>query len=49
MITFIDIKMPIYCISGCPKRTKKGIKIFMAHFPRNKERDKPWIDDPIIY
>lgn len=43
MITFIDIKMPACCIPGCSKRTKKGIKIFMARFPRNKEKEKLWI------
>jgi len=53
MITLIDIKMPTCCIPGCisvvcPKCTNKGIKIFMAYFPRNKEREKLWIDDLII-
>jgi len=35
--------MPSCCIPGCPKRTKKGIKVFMARFPKNKEKEKLWI------
>lgn len=37
------IKMPACCVSKCLKRTKKGIKIFMARFPTNPERRDVWI------
>ncbi|XP_071637014.1 uncharacterized protein [Temnothorax longispinosus] len=37
------IKMPACCVSTCLKRTKKGIKIFMACFPTNPERRDVWI------
>jgi len=40
MITFIDIKMPTCYIPGYSKRTKKGIKVFMVHFRRNKKKGK---------
>lgn len=35
--------MPSCCVPGCSKRTKKGIKVFMARFPNNPERKKIWI------
>lgn len=35
--------MPTCCVPECSKRTKKGIKIFMARFPRNPDKIKLWI------
>ncbi|XP_012536088.2 nudC domain-containing protein 3 isoform X2 [Monomorium pharaonis] len=35
--------MPSCCVPGCPKRTSKGVRIYMACFPKNPERKKVWI------
>jgi len=36
-------------ISWMSETYKKGDKDFYGSFPRNKERDKLWIDDLIIH
>ncbi|XP_032688519.1 THAP domain-containing protein 1-like [Odontomachus brunneus] len=35
--------MPSCCVPGCSNRTRKGVKIHMAYFPRDPERKKVWI------